>query len=200
MKKRFALALLCLLGSIAAPAAEPQGIQADGDRAPAFDPWERRINSDGLLELEWDDLIPADFNPDTLYQDITAKYGLEELDDNDPRARQVMTEIRQAWNHAPAVESLDGREVRMPGLVVPLEGQAEALSEFLLVPYFGACIHVPPPPSNQIVYVRKLGDKAKVEKIFDAVWVSGTMRLEHQSNEMGHASYTIEARKVEPYE
>ncbi len=50
-------------------------------------------------------------------------------------------------------QKLDNQEVRIPGFVVPLEGDAKKITAFLLVPYFGACIHVPPPPTNQVVYV-----------------------------------------------
>jgi hypothetical protein len=50
-------------------------------------------------------------------------------------------------------KKLDEQEVRIPGFVVPLEGDAKTVTAFLLVPYFGACIHVPPPPTNQVIYV-----------------------------------------------
>ena len=54
-----------------------------------------------------------------------------------------------------ANKSLDGATVRLPGFIIPLDARRDGvLDEFLLVPYFGACIHVPPPPPNQLVYVR----------------------------------------------
>lgn len=183
---------LLLLGFLAGHAA----IAAE----PAFDPWERRINAEGILELEWDDLIPSDFDPDKVFMEIAKRYDISELEDGDPRAEEIQAEVREVWNNAPVVESLDGRRVKLPGLVVPLEGDGEAVSEFLLVPYYGACIHVPPPPSNQIVYVRTGAQKARVHEMFEAVWVVGTLRTEHQHQSLADASYTLHAESVEPYE
>jgi hypothetical protein len=168
--------------------------------AHAIDPWEKRLNADGLLVLDWDDLIPADFDPDKVFQTVAGKYGIKELDDEDPRAPKIQAEIQQLWSHAPLVTSLNGRRVRLPGLVIPLEGNGEQMSELLLVPYFGACIHVPPPPSNQVVYVKTGQKKAHVAEIYEAVWVTGTLLTEYQHRELGDAGYTIEAEKVEPYE
>ncbi|HCG90056.1 MAG TPA: DUF3299 domain-containing protein, partial [Alteromonas macleodii] len=75
---------------------------------------------------------------------------------------------------APVVDTFDGKRVKIPGFVVPLEGTAELTTEFLLVPYFGACIHVPPPPSNQIVYV-KFEEGVRIDNIYDAIWVTGEL-------------------------
>jgi hypothetical protein len=194
------LPLLIVLSFPGLAQAGPDDLTAAGKTSHAVDPWEKRINAEGILELEWEDLVPVDFDPDTLFASVAGRYGLEELDDNDPRARQVMAEVEQIWHHAPAVASLDGRRVKLPGLVIPLEGDATKMSEFLLVPYYGACIHVPPPPSNQIVYVKTGAKKAHVEKMFDAVWVTGTLRSQHQRNAVGEASYTLEAQRVESYE
>lgn len=72
-------------------------------------------------------------------------------------------------------KKLDGQEVRIPGFVVPLEGDAKKITAFLLVPYFGACIHVPPPPTNQVVYV-SYPKGAPVDDLWDAIWVKGKMR------------------------
>ncbi len=61
---------------------------------------------------------------------------------------------RQQAPDAPVVKSLDGQQVKLPGYIVPLEVNEEGrTTEFLLVPYYGACIHVPPPPPNQIVHI-----------------------------------------------
>jgi hypothetical protein len=187
------LLLIGLLLSGAAQAATP-------DTTHAVDPWEKRLNPEGLLVLDWDDLIPPNFDPDKVFETVAGKYGIKELDDSDPRAAKIQAEIQQLWSHAPIVTSLHGRRVRLPGLVLPLEGDGKQMSEFLLVPYFGACIHVPPPPSNQIVYVKTGPKKAHVGEIYEAVWVTGKLLTEYRQQEMGDAGYTIEAEKVEPYE
>ena len=57
------------------------------------------------------------------------------------------------WDNAPANPKLDNRRVSIAGFVVPLDGEREKTREFLLVPYFGACIHAPAPPANQVIHV-----------------------------------------------
>lgn len=97
------------------------------------------------------------------------------------------------------VKELDQKPVRLPGFVVPLEGDAKTITAFLLVPYFGACIHVPSPPTNQVIYVR-FPKGAPVDDLWDAIWVKGTMKVVSSSHEMANASYAMEAVEVAPYE
>ena len=73
------------------------------------------------------------------------------------------------------------------------------LSEFFLVPYFGACIHVPPPPPNQIVYV-KMRSGAGLRSIEDALWVTGTLHIASKTTSLGAASYTLDGEKLEVYD
>ena len=152
--------------------------------------------TDPLLELEWDALIPADYLPENLLE----QYNVDEMSDDDPRTEELMEKLEAMWRNAPAVEALAGSRVKLPGFVVPLESDGEKITDFLLVPYFGACIHVPPPPANQIVYVESRGEDAKVRQEFDTVWVIGRLRIERTASEMGEAGYRLEASSVEPYE
>ncbi|MES9874329.1 MAG: DUF3299 domain-containing protein [Candidatus Sedimenticola sp. PURPLELP] len=148
-------------------------------------------------ELDWDRMIPEDFRPDKIME----QFGdINELDDDDPRAKKVLEELEAAWNAAPVVESLDGKRVKLPGFVVPLEGDGNKLSEFLLVPYYGACIHVPPPPANQTVYVTVPKGDAKIRNAFDTVWVTGTLSAKSFSSDLATAGYHIQAEEVIPYE
>lgn len=96
-------------------------------------------------------------------------------------------------------KKLNEQNVRLPGFVVPLEGDAKKITAFLLVPYFGACIHVPPPPTNQVVYV-SYPKGAPVDDLWDAIWVKGKMRTVSSSHEMATASYAMEAVEVSVYE
>jgi hypothetical protein len=96
------------------------------------------------------------------------------------------------------LRSLERRLVRLAGFVVPLEDFQERAKEFLLVPYFGACIHSPPPPANQIVHVLPQ-TAAKGVRSMDAVWISGVMRQTRTDSYMGASSYRIDAKLVEPY-
>ncbi len=98
------------------------------------------------------------------------------------------------------VAALHGEAVRLPGFIVPLTmEERETYTEFLLVPYFGACLHSPPPPPNQIVYVR--ADPAvKIDSIYDPVWVEGVMQTERHENDTGNAAYTIVLSNLELFE
>lgn len=146
-------------------------------------------------EVDWDSLIPEDWRPDA----IMAEYPVDELSDDDPRAIELMARLRELWDAAPVVPDFDGRKIKLPGFVVPLELDSEYISEFLLVPYYGACIHVPPPPANQTVHVKAESGAEYAGGLFDTVWVSGTISVEAKSSELGEAGYQIKATRIEPY-
>jgi len=149
------------------------------------------------LELIWDDLIPENYEPPNPLAELSDdEYA--KLMDGTEQAERLMSELRAAWDNAPVVEKLNGRTVRLPGFVVPLDFEAKQITEFLLVPYFGACIHVPPPPANQIVYV-KSDEGIEIERLYDAVIIQGTMETAAVTSEMGHAGYTLHATDVSPY-
>ena len=94
------------------------------------------------------------------------------------------------------VTELDGKHVRIGGYVVPLDFEATSIKEFLLVPFVGACIHVPPPPPNQIIYV-KAAKGFDVAGSFDPVYVTGTLKVASQYTGLAETGYTIDAEKVE---
>ncbi len=94
------------------------------------------------------------------------------------------------------VKELDGKRVRIGGYVVPLDFEATNVKEFLLVPFVGACIHVPPPPPNQIVYV-KAAKGFDVQGSFDPVYVTGTIRVASQYTGLAETGYSIDAETVE---
>ena len=98
------------------------------------------------------------------------------------------------------VEELDGELVRIPGFVLPFEYSASGkILEFLLVPYFGACIHVPPPPPNQLVYVTA-EKPADLGKQWEPVWAIGVLRTQKHINDLGDAAYTLELQNWEVYD
>lgn len=102
--------------------------------------------------------------------------------------------------------ALDGQTIRMPGYALPLEFVEAGVQEFLLVPYVGACIHVPPPPPNQMVLV-KLNQTYKMESLYDPVWVTGILRIEAGKPSLSFVDgaadisvgYALEGVKIEPY-
>jgi hypothetical protein len=145
--------------------------------------------------IGWEQLIPAGWDP---YKDLKA-LNLDTLKDNDPKAEEALKKMRQMWDNAPINPLILGQSVRLPGYVVPLEDLATGIKEFLLVPYFGACVHSPPPPANQIVHVL-LDKPAKNLRLMDVVWVSGPMSGTKTDSHMGVASYRIDAKAVTPYQ
>ena len=147
-----------------------------------------------VAETSWEALIPSDWDPQALFKDV----DLAAFDDNDPRALDLMLRLRQAWDNAPVNMDMNGREIRIPGYVVPLDQQADGIREFLLVPYFGACIHTPPPPANQIIHV--LMDKPMDLHAMSTVWVSGRLDVMRSETEMGKAGYQVRQARVRAYE
>ena len=104
----------------------------------------------------------------------------------------------QTGKRSSLLEKLNGKPVRIPGYIVPLEGGDGKITEFLLVPTFGACIHVPPPPPNQIVYVRMIqgfpGDIA-----YDPVWVTGVLNIGNIDSPLAEASFSMQGLEVVEY-
>jgi uncharacterized protein len=96
------------------------------------------------------------------------------------------------------VSDYDGKRVRIPGYIVPIGFDGVGVKEFLLVPYVGACIHVPPPPPNQIIYVQS-EKRVPVRRQFDAVLVTGTFAASKLSTDLAEVGYRIAAEAVTPY-
>ena len=150
-----------------------------------------------VRDLEWEELMPQGWDP---FAEIEAAMGddLQGLSDSSPRAIELFNAYQEAIRSAPVVGELDGQRIRLPGYVVPLDFEATDVAEFLLVPYFGACIHVPPPPSNQIVYVTTVAG-FPLKELFEPVWVTGVLSTQAFLNEVGDAGYTLKATIIEPY-
>lgn len=97
-----------------------------------------------------------------------------------------------------SLKKLHKTKVKIPGFIVPLSDDLSALKDFLLVPNAQACIHVPPPPPNLIVYV--ILDKAlPIEKVANPSWIEGTLLIETTQSEYGAASYKMLADKMVEY-
>ncbi len=148
----------------------------------------------GVTEIEWEALMPADWNPKKALEGV----DLAALSDNDPKANALLDKLRQDLDKAPVVKSLDGKRVRIAGFVVTLERDDKGVREFLLVPYFGACIHTPPPPANQIVHVLAK-EPYPAEKAIFPVYVTGTLKTVAVVTAEGAAGYRIADAQVEEY-
>lgn len=150
--------------------------------------------SAGVVDLEWEELMPKGWSARQALEGI----DLASLTDNDPRANQLLDKLRQDLDKAPIVKALDGKRVRLAGFVVTLERNDKGVREFLLVPYFGACIHTPPPPANQIVHVLAANPFPPEKAIFP-VWVTGTLKTVAAVTAEGAAGYRIADAQVEEY-
>lgn len=149
-------------------------------------------------ELDWLELMPR--------EDQKALEAMPEISHETPEAAGTFGQqggLKQQARDLPAVmyskntvARLDGKQVRMGGYPVPLESDAEGKSTLLfLVPYPGACIHVPPPPPNQIVLVR-YPEGIVLDDIYAPLWVEGTLHIEPVENELAEAVYALDATSV----
>lgn len=187
-------------------------------------------------QLSWEELIPAqlrDRNPlahlppeqqEMVYWIITALQRTPArnpeteslyaaLDEATPLLEaqgihldKIMAQIKEVQTSV--ASDLDGQQVRIPGYLLPLETTGRKVSEFLLVPYFGACIHVPPPPPNQIIHVKMKKGSYSSKGLFDPVWVTGVLSVQATVQDLfledGTAGidigYAIQASRVERYQ
>ena len=143
---------------------------------------------DASQEIDWLELMPE--------EDLNLLENMPEVSHEGDGPAALPDEIMAGR----VVPEMDGRSGRIPGFVVPLKTtQDMRILEFFLVPYYGACIHVPPPPPNQIIHV-KYKKGFKLEALYDPVWIEGTLKIEKTENDIASSSYSIVAENVSPYE
>ena len=151
-------------------------------------------------EIDWEDLeLPGQGLADIIKQ---FQPQIEAIPEGDPAEDALLEELQSALNSAPVNPALDGRKIKIPGFISPLEVDEErgTVKEFLLVPYFGACIHVPPPPLNQTLLVKPQPDKSiGMERMYEPVWVSGVMSTDYVHTDLAGAGYQINEAIVEIY-
>ncbi len=192
--------VLALLAAGAA-LAQPQGVPLMSPSltasapARAAAPATPAAQAAGFKTITWEALVPKDWDPFKEFKGI----DLASMQDGDPRTTELMKRMREVWDRSPVNAELVGQRVRIPGFVVPLEDTKDGIKEFLLVPYFGACVHSPPPPSNQIIHVLPK-TAVKGFRSMDAVWISGTLNNTQTDSYMGASSWRLDAVSVAPYE
>ena len=139
-------------------------------------------------EIDWLELMPA--------EDLALLENMPEVQHEGDGPALLPDEI-MTGRVVPEMANVKGR---IPGFVVPLKTTGDQkILEFFLVPYFGACIHVPPPPPNQIVHVR-YPEGFYLDALYDPVWVEGTLTIERTETSLGEAAYAFQADKVWRYE
>lgn len=150
-------------------------------------------------ELSWENLIPEDFVPMENPLNTMTRDEIDKLFDGSEESAKELAELETKMAYAPVEESLHGKRVRIPGYVVPLDfdGQTK-MKEFLLVPYYGACIHTPPPPANQVVHALS-SDTVEIEDTYSPVWATGTLLTETITSNLAEAGYSLKIDNIEPY-
>lgn len=170
-------------------------------------PADSKTTSDSEFKtIEWTDLIPQD-DLTALLQPPSYVMDVEEGSSDDQISNQVKSSIaaasddryQQALSSTNIIPDMDGKNIRIPGFIVPLEFSDErTTTQFFLVPFFGACIHVPPPPPNQIIFV-DYPQGLKLTALYDPIWLSGTLKISLVENHVATSAYSLELKHHEAY-
>lgn len=165
-------------------------------------------DSDTLVfeTIEWPDLMP----PEVLAILLNPPEYIAEIEDGSAED-QISSQMKSAVNQSEedayqkalvstdVNENLDGAMIRIPGFVVPLEfDEEQTISQFFLVPYFGACLHMPPPPPNQIILVNA-PKGIQMSALYDPFWIEGQLSTSFQENDMATSAYAMQLKRIEPY-
>lgn len=148
-------------------------------------------------------VVPAPVNPDKVETSTVTETNSKTTEvkkKNDPPKKNngelkilrwdAMAKLNLKTGEAPqSLKEMDGQSVRIPGFIVPLEDEAQEISEFLLVPYQGACVHVPPPPPNQMVHVKMQG--RNVRYTFEPIWITGVLSISNSQSPYGVVSFNM---------
>jgi len=159
--------------------------------------------------VEWEALIPKDeletiLNPPKYIEQVVDGSAEDKIGTTtqstlniDPDSEAI---YQQALTSTNIIEAMDGQNIRIPGFIVPVTFIGEhKISSFFLVPYFGACLHMPPPPPNQIIFVKS--DKGvTLESLSDPVWVSGKLSAEIFEDEIATSAYTMKMADIVLYD
>ena len=195
--KAIVMACLWMLGILFAGA----NVAADSDETVLQD-------TDNLVfeTIEWPDLMP----PEVLAILLNPPEYIAEIEDGSAED-QISSQMKSAVNQSEedayqqalvstdVNENLDGAMIRIPGFVVPLEfDEEQTISQFFLVPYFGACLHMPPPPPNQIILVNA-PKGIQMSALYDPFWIEGQLSTSFQENDMATSAYAMRLQRIEPY-
>ncbi len=159
------------------------------------------LSASEVKTIEWTDLMPEE-DLQLLLQMPEVQHDYSQpspFDDNYQGDDPVAGQWQQILQSAKVRPEFNNAKVRIPGFIVPLEfDDKQNVTSFFLVPYFGACIHVPPPPPNQIIYMHG-AKNLKADMIYSPFWISGTLKTETMTHDLGQAAYSMAVDKVEEY-
>lgn len=162
---------------------------------------------DAFKTVEWTDLMPEEdlnalSNPPEYINEVEDGSFEDQINDQFQNTINTTTDDRyqQALVSTSVVSELDGESIRIPGFIVPLEfNDDQTITQFFLVPYFGACIHMPPPPPNQMIFVN-YPRGLKLNALYDPFWISGVLKTSLQENDMATSAYAMDMQKFESYQ
>jgi hypothetical protein len=176
--------------------------QSSGNKKPE----DQGSQSRQYMTIQWTDLLPQDeidilSNPPSYISDI--EDGSQEDQIGSQKKNSIVLEMEDRYQQALVSTrikpEMTGRAVRIPGFIVPLEFDGEQIiTEFFLVPYFGACLHMPPPAPNQIIHV-KYDKGLELEALYYPFWISGVLTASLVENDMATAAYAIEMDSYATY-
>jgi hypothetical protein len=151
----------------------------------------------GVTRLTWEELMPPG-EEERLAQMYQAQMAM--LYSRGGIAEGSAEDVAIQIGTFNTVPELNGKKIRIPGYTVPFDfGPNAEIREFLLVPYFGACLHAPPPPPNQTLFVMT-DEPIKIRDLAQAVWIEGTIWTQIQESELADAAYTIRMTGIEAYQ
>ena len=139
------------------------------------------------IELEWSDLVPN--GGGKAYEALRNLGVVQHGELSTPFDQETDAEVTDKY---------DGQLVRIPGYLVPLDFEGTGVTAALLVPYVGACIHVPPPPPNQLIYVTT-SEPYESAGLFEPVFVTGIIGAGATATQLAEIGYALSADTIEPY-
>lgn len=143
-------------------------------------------------------VAPADLAADSVLADIERAIAAGDPVTLDWKA---MAALNYKTGEMPdALRKLNGVVVRIPGFMVPLEDTETRVTEFLLVPYFGACIHTPPPPPNQMAHVLMQRNQVIEVNLWDPIWIIGKLTIESVESPYGMVGFQVTGERILPYD
>ena len=156
--------------------------------------------------VEWADLIPPKvleilLNPPSYIAEIEDGSAEDQITSQmkNTLAEEEEDAYRRALASTDVNPSMDGQKIRIPGFVVPLEfDEEQTISQFFLVPYFGACLHMPPPPPNQIILV-DAPEGVQMSALYEPFWLEGEVSTVVTENDMAKSAYAMQLHKLSPY-
>lgn len=147
--------------------------------------WPKAALAKEYIDLEWTDLLPEGQKPIPPFMQGLIDHEGPDLSSQQPPSQGVRTD----WN---------GEIVRLPGFIVPIDYSGTGVTAFILVPFVGACVHVPPPPANQLVFVTT-EKPYESSGVFEAVNVIGMFGTASTTTQLADIAYALSAEHIEPF-